>query len=140
MARRKLTEASQNVVSLADIIPVYGQHKEAFDAQKKQCDEENKQIKKLMEEADVTDYSVGGYTAKYSTQERCTMNEDKLLEVIKRNKLTDLIRTKEYVDSDLLEKAIYNGQLSKEVQLEIASCNEIKLVPVLKVTKDKGGK
>lgn len=137
MARKKLVT---NEPSLTDLIPLYGEHKASLDVQKKQCESENAQIKKLMEDGNITEFQSGGYTAKYSVQDRVSMNEDRLLEVLKKAGITNVIKTREYVDSDLLEKALYNNEISEEIQLQIAECNEVKQVATLRVTKDKGGK
>ena len=48
-----------------------------------------------------------------------------------------IIKTKEYVDFDALEKAIYNGLLPGETLLEMDKAREVKEVVTLRVTKIK---
>lgn len=132
MARKKLT------ANLDTLIPQYAENKSMLDDYKKICDDENKQIKELMSEGK---YSAGGYVATKSIYYKESINEDKLLEVLNRDRemaiLNGIIRVKEYVDMDSLEKAIYNGNVSKETLLEIDKCREKKEVVTLRVAKEK---
>lgn len=141
MARKKI-ETSENVqVDLSSTINSYVLHKQQLEELKKLCDSENAQIKEYMKENNIESYDDGnGHTVKYSVQERTSMNEAKLLKVMKDNGVNYVIKTQEYVDSDLLEKALYNNELSEDVQRQIAECNEVKYVPQIRLSKTKGGK
>lgn len=141
MARKKI-ETSENVqVDLSSTINSYALHKQQLDELKKLCESENTQIKEYMKENNLESYDDGnGHTVKYLVQERASMNEAKLLKVMKDNGVDFVIKTQEYVDSDLLEKAIYNNELSEDVQRQIADCNEVKYVPQIRLSKTKGGK
>lgn len=133
MARRRVE------VSLDTLIPQYAENKSMLDDYKKICENENKQIKELMEEGS---YEAGGYKATKSVQIRESFNEDKLLDVLKQyyecgtNK-ESIIKTKEYVDIDMLESAIYNGQISNEILMQIDKCRESKEVVTLRISKVK---
>lgn len=128
--------------SLDELIPAYAENKAILDDYKKICDTENKQIKELMDEGS---YEANGYKATKSIQVRESMNEDKLLDVLKDlddNYAidcygTNLIKTKEYVDMDVLESLIYKGKLSNEVLMEIDKCRESKEVVTLRISKVK---
>lgn len=141
MARKKI-ETSENVqVDLSSTINSYALHKQQLDELKKLCESENTQIKEYMKENNLESYDDGnGHTVKYLVQERASMNEAKLLKVMKDNGVDFVIKTQEYVDSDLLEKAIYNNELSEDVQRQIADCNEVKYVPQIRLSKTKGRK
>lgn len=132
MARKKST------ASLDLLIPQYAENKAMLDDYKKICDDENKKIKELMTDSK---YITGGYVATKTTSYRESINEDKLLEVMRSdyavNQKLGIIKTKEYVDVEALEKAIYNGQVSKKVLLGIDKCRDKKEVITLKVTKIK---
>ena len=130
MARKKVG------VSLDTLIPQYAENKSLLDDYKKICDEENKQIKDMMEEGS---YEAGGWKATKSVTTRDSMNEDKLLDVLKKAGFTQtsIIKTKEYVDMDELESAIYNGLIEKDILLEIDKCRESKEVVTLRISKVK---
>jgi hypothetical protein len=132
MARKVITE------TLDDLIPRYAENKSLLDDYKKICDEENKKIKDMMEEGS---YESGGYKATKSVQHRESMNEDKLLDVLK-NVYPDalsvgIIKTREYVDMDALESAVYKGLISNDILMEIDKCREIKEVVTLRISKVK---
>ena len=149
MARRKV-----NAVSLDTLIPQYAENKGLLDDYKKICDEENKQIKELMEEGS---YEAGGWKVTKTVSTRDTVNEEALLSLLQSysdgiskalNKVDSniefidfrklgVIKTKEYVDMDALESAIYKGKVTKEVLLEIDKCRESKEVVTLRLSKIK---
>ena len=51
--------------------------------------------------------------------------------------LTDIIRTKEYIDMDALESAIYHGDISNDVVKTFSSCKDITETQVLNISKRK---
>lgn len=124
-----------NKEQLNELIPKYSMNKTELDSYKKICDRDNAIIKELMKEEDIQLYNCGTHTAKMSVQTRQSMDENKLLETIKSLNRPDLIRTKEYVDMDLLEKAIYSEEINAS---ELNSCMITKEVTTLKVTINKG--
>ena len=129
-------EVEKVPVSLDTLIPQYAENKSMLDDYKKICDDENKQIKDMMEEGS---YEAGGWKATKTISTRETMNEDKLLDVAKKNSyyLSDIIKTKEYIDMDKLESLLYKGNISKDVLLEIDKCRESKEVVTLRISKVK---
>ena len=146
MGRRKLTETSKTEISkqvqLSSLVADYGENKSTFDLLKKECDRQNAEIKTLMTELDCTEYTSGGYTAKYSVQHRESMNEDKLLELLSAEDYQHyldlgIIKQKDYIDGDALENAIYHEKIDKDILLKMDSCRETKDVPVLKISKAK---
>lgn len=129
----------KKAVTLDTLIPQYAENKAILDDYKKICDSENKQLKELMNEGS---YEAGGYKCTKTISSRQSMDEDKLLYVLKQyyecgtNK-ESIIKTKEYVDIDMLESAIYNGQISNEILMEIDKCRESKEVITLRISKVK---
>lgn len=120
------------------LIPQYAANKSELDSYKKICDKENAQIKSIMMDFVVPNYEAGGYKASCSVQQRESMNEERLLEILgSEAKDMGIIKTKEYVDFDALEKAIYDGLLSQETLLEMDKAKEVKEVVTLRVTKIK---
>ena len=128
--------ARKKVISLDTLIPQYAENKSMLDDYKKICDNENKQIKELMDEGS---YEAGGYKATKTISTRDSINEDKLLDVLIRAgfKNTPIIRTKEYVDMDALESALYKGQIEEDILMEIDKCRESKEVVTLRISKVK---
>lgn len=124
---------------LQNLVYEYGVHKTKADSLKKKCDAENSEIKEIMGEYNLSEIESGDYTAKLSISERETVDEDVLLEVAKKhqNIFNDIIKTKEYVDSDALEKAIYNNQIPNDILLELDKARTIKQIPTLRVSKNK---
>lgn len=124
--------------NLEQLIDAYALNKNELDSYKKICDAENAEIKALMTELELDKASTEDYTATLSIQHRETMDEDKLLEVLRDAGYADIvIRTKEYVDMDLLEAAIYHDRIDKDTLLEMQRCKEVKEVQTLKISKRK---
>lgn len=122
---------------LDTLIPQYAMNKAELDGYKKICDKENAQIKSIMKDFVVDKYEAGGYKASYSVSTRETMNEDRLLEIAHNFGIPEIVKTKEYIDFDALEKAIYDGKISKEILLEMDKAKEVKEVVTLRITKVK---
>lgn len=126
---------------LKRLIDTYALNKNKLESYKKICDDENKEIKARMEELEVTKAQTEYYTATVSVQNRETMDEDKLLDVLKENGYADLVvRTKEYVDMDLLENAMYHEQIDADTLAAMQKCKQTKAVKVLKVVANKKGR
>jgi hypothetical protein len=51
-----------------------------------------------------------------------------------------LIKTREYVDYDVLEKLLYNQKITPYGLKKIEDCREVKEVVTLRITKSKGKK
>ena len=136
--------ASDKLAKLEGLIPLYAKDKEAFDYNKKLCDSENAQIKKLMTELDLDTYMTEEYKVTKSIQVRQKLNEDILLDMFLTipafRKIADdykILQTKSYVDMDVLEKAIYDGGFSNEQLLELNKAMESKEIVSLRISKAK---
>lgn len=123
--------------NLEELVVRYALNKNELDSYKKICDRENAEIKARMTELDMNEVLAGDYVAKLTIQKRETMDEDMLLEVLRNNNYTNVIRTKEYVDMDLLEREIYNGNVDKDTLVAMQKCKSVKEVPTLKIVKAK---
>lgn len=122
---------------LDTLIPQYAANKSELDDYKKICDMENAQIKSIMKDFVITNYEAGGYKANYIISKRESINEAKLLEIAHRYNLDQIVKTKEYIDFDVLEDIIYKGEVSGEALLEMDKAKEVKEVVSLKLTKVK---
>ena len=123
--------------TLDELIPKYALNKSEFDSYKKLCDAENAQIKEIMLSENIEEATSGGYTAKVVVQNRESMNEEKLLEIAHHHGISEIIKTKEYIDFDALENAIYKGLIKQEIILEMDNAKEVKEVVTLRITKVK---
>lgn len=126
---------------LSESIENYGINKAEMDSYKKICDAENKKIKSIMGEAKLKAYDSKSYTAKITEVDKSYIDEAKLIGVIHSNNIPDslgIIKTKEYIDEDALESAIYNGLISEEIIQEISNCKIPKTEIRLNISKKKG--
>ena len=128
---------SQN--QLDELIPEYGENKSKFDALKKVCDNQNSKIKSLMRY--ITSYEAGEYVATKTIRVSESFNEDALIEVLHTvpEVAQDLIKTKEYVDMDAFESALYHGRIEDDLLSKINKCRVRKETVALSVKKAKKG-
>ena len=120
--------------NLKELIRLFYEDKQQLDEYKKSTDEYNKNIKDLMGKLDTTEFESDDLIAKISVQNRESFNEPKLIEKLKELNIEGVIKTKEYVDMDVLENVIYDGFLNAS---ELTPCKEVKTVTTLKVLKKK---
>ncbi len=137
MGRLKL-ETAERKLTLEELVPLYGEKNTKFNALKKEVAELNSELKTAIKNANQQnkDIKIGGWKCTLSVSEDVKVNEDRLLEVLKTHGV-DVIRTREYIDFDALERLIYAGSVSQDVLLEMDACNEKTLKDVLRCTKLK---
>ena len=139
MARISLSphEPSSTTEPLEELIPRYALNKNELDSYTKICKEENEQIKAALVELGENEYSAGGYTVKRIVAVKESMNEAKLLEVLRQNGIDAPIKTKEYVDMDALEAYLYNNTPSTELARQLDSCRVTSETVQLRLSKTK---
>lgn len=123
--------------SLEELIPRYALNKSELDSYTKICKEENEQIKAALVELGENEYSAGGYTVKRIVATKESMNEAKLLEVLRQNGIDVAIKTREYVDMDALEAYLYNNMPSDELARQLESCRTTTETVQLRLSKAK---
>ena len=98
---------------LSKAIDDYKESKDKENALKKANTAMNESIKKYMSENDMDEASSDMYTAVLSNTTKESLNEDLAIAIIKENLggalLNSVIKQKEYIDEDALEKLVYNG-------------------------------
>ena len=98
---------------LSKVIDEYKESKDKENALKKANTAMNESIKNYMSENDMDEASSDMYTAVLSNTTKESLNEDLAIEIIKENLdgalLNSVIKQKEYIDEDALEKLVYNG-------------------------------
>ena len=122
---------------LDTLILRYAENKAELDSYKKICDKENAQIKSIMLGSKLDKHEVGDYRATCVVSKRETMNEEMLLEIAHQHGLSEIVKTKEYIDYDALENAIYNSLIPTDILLEMDKAKDVKEVVTLRVSKIK---
>ena len=110
---------------LSKAIDEYKESKDKENSLKKANDRMGKDIKKYMLDNDMTKANGEKYTVTMSKTVKQKLNEDLAIEIIKENLdgvlLASVIKQKEYIDEDALEKLVYNGDfdITKLAKAEI---------------------
>ena len=98
---------------LSKAIDEYKESKDKENALKKANTAMNESIKKYMSENGMDEASSDMYTVVLSNTTKESLNEDLAIAIIKENLggalLNSVIKQKEYIDEDALEKLVYNG-------------------------------
>ena len=139
MSRINLTNEPSSTPneSLEELIPRYALNKNELDSYTKICKEENEQIKAALVAIGENEYSAGGYTVKRIVAVKESMNEAKLLEVLRQNGITDAIKTKEYVDMDALEAYLYNNTPDADLARQLEGCRTTSETVQLRLSRAK---
>lgn len=137
-------EMEQLEEELDALIPTYGSLDFELKNIKKKADGFKERIKTIVKSLGVKTYRSEDYEITYTEAERVSFKEDKLLTKLKeivadRNpeEFEGLIKTKEYVDMDVLENLLYHNKFDEADISSISDCQEIKIIPTLKVKKVK---
>lgn len=134
MSRRNGTSPS----ILEQMIDDYKEGKDKENALKKSNNVLNESIKSYMQEHNLNNASSDIYTASLSVTNKESLNEDLAIEIIKSKLggplLATVIKQKEYIDEDALEKLIYNGDFDPN---DLVKAKITKTVHTLRVTKKK---
>ena len=127
-----------NNFDLSAYIDKYKELKDKENAFKKQTLDLGNNIKGYMYENNMTSANSEKYTATLSCTEKGSLNEDFAIEIIKENLggalLSSVIKQKEYIDEDALEKLVYNGDFDIN---KLAKAKIVKETYTLRVNKKK---
>ena len=110
---------------LSKAIDEYKESKDKENSLKKANDRIGKDIKQYMIDNNMTKANGEKYTVTMSKTVKQKLNEDLAIEIIKENLdgalLASVIKKKEYIDEDALEKLVYNGDfdITKLAKAEI---------------------
>lgn len=119
---------------LAMLIESYIVNKQNEKIYKDNASAENTQIKEVMHERGITKFETSLGTASITEQKKETFIEESLIEFLKANNVADnIVKTKEYVDYDALENAIYHDLISPDVLRDMNKCKETKITTVLRI-------
>lgn len=142
MARKKENKEE----NLAVLVTRWGENKSKADALAKDVKKDAEQIKQTMIEHEWSAIHGGIYTADLSFRDDTTIDEESMMKYIKSKIWGDkgsmhcpYIKTVEVIDWDALEKAIYNGEITKKQVLAMDKFKSVKKTPVLKLKVQKEG-
>ena len=128
----------KQVFDLSKAIDDYKESKDKENALKKANTAMNESIKNYMSENGMDEASSEKYTATLSCTKKESLNEDLAIEIIKENLggdlLSSVIKQKEYIDEDALEKLVYNGDFDIT---KLAKAKMVKETYTLRVGKKK---
>ena len=128
----------RNVFDLSKAIDSYKESKDKENALKKANNELNENIKTYMQEHDMESANSDNWTATLSCTKKESLNEDLAIEIIKENLggalLSSVIKQKEYIDEDALEKLVYNGDFDIN---KLAKAKMVKETYTLRIGKKK---
>ena len=113
--------------------------KEELKRAKEQEKQLTDQVKILLDEQGITKDTIGDIKVTYTTCTKSSMNEDKLLAIVKQlaqeqPELLKCIETKEVINEGVLEELIYNGFITVD---DIQPAYEEKQYKTLKLKKVK---
>lgn len=110
---RRILKQEELKVDIASIIDSYGKNKDEEKCLKKYIDKESKLIKEYFSKNNLESFESEKYTAIVSNTTETSLYDDLAIEILKANlnpeELKTVIKTKEYIDEDALEKLSYSG-------------------------------
>ena len=127
--------------NFADIIDQYKSIKDDEKAIKSKVSELNTAIKEEMLKNNLTSMDGNGeYCVTLSSSTKETLDEDRAIEILKESltptQIKQVIKKKEYIDDDALEKLVYNGKFDMS---KLESCRIISAPTyTLRLSKKKG--
>ena len=125
-------------IDINKIIDLYKESKDKENALKKSNTEMGNNIKSYFQTNGIDRVDTDKYTATVTTSTSESLNEELAIEIIKENlggaMLSTVIKTKEYIDEDALEKLAYNGDFDIT---KLAKAKITKTTSTLRVSKKK---
>lgn len=118
---------------LDSLINKYGDVKSKLADLKKEESNLNQTIKSLMVADDLKEVSTDTYKVVYQERTSESLDEDKVIDILKKNNVKGIVKTKQYVDEDALEQAIYNGKLDADIIKQISNAKITKTTVALMV-------
>lgn len=109
----------EKVVDLSTLIDSYKNSKDNENNFKKLSKDLGAQIKSEFKSRKIDKFASEKYVATVSITQKESINQDRAIIILKDNlsddQLDQVIKTKEYIDEDALEKLIYNGEVQADL-------------------------
>lgn len=129
---------AKKTIRLSDLAKEYVEVKAQYDVLKKKEAELNKQIKAIMATEGMASVDLGNAIVEYSERTSDVYDEEAMLGYMHKHKaFAPCIKTKEYMDADVLEDLMYKGEISKKLQAGLDEFRITKITQVLKIKKGK---
>ena len=142
MSRVALSQNNENYTEteaqdkLKHLVKDYLVNKEREKEFKDAASIQNTQIKVIMSELNIKEFETDNGKVVLSDRKIEDFNEERLIQFLKERGLeSDIIKTKEYVDFDALESAIYHDIISGDNLKDMNSCKDVKVTQVLRINK-----
>lgn len=142
MSRVALSQNNENYTEteaqdkLKHLVKDYIVNKEREKEFKDAASIQNTQIKVIMSELNIKEFETDNGKVVLSDRKTEDFNEERLIQFLKERGLeSDIIKTKEYVDFDALESAIYHDIISGDNLKDMDSCKDVKITQVLRINK-----
>ena len=135
-------ERQARMLELKERAAEYANDKSIESVLKKKIENNNTSIKALFEMLGEDAITLdSGVTVCYGVTRKESLDEEQLIKVLKVHAPdTECIKTKEYIDTDVLENEIYHDKLSEEAMQAMDKCRLVKEIPTLTIKKAKKGK
>ncbi len=135
-------EKQARMLELKERATEYASDKSIEATLKKKIENNNTSIKALFEMLGEDAITLdNGVTVCYGITRKESLDEEKLIGVLKTHAPdTECIKTKEYVDTDVLENELYHEKFSEDAMKAMDECRVVKEVPTLTIKKAKKGK
>lgn len=105
--------------ALEELIKIYVGTKGELDPLKKLVEDYNKRIKEEMKKLKINEFTVGDIKASISVTENYEFNElhgiELLRDALKPEQFKQVVKTKEYIDDEALEKLVYNHEVDATI-------------------------
>lgn len=140
MSRKQLKVPEVEDKELKQLVTQYIADKTLADQYKDLASDCNTKIKAAMETLGISECEDedGDNLATVSEQVKETFNEDALIVYLKDyNCDVGIVKTKEYIDYDALEAALYHDRIPKDVVEGMLQFKEVKVTKVLRIKKVK---
>lgn len=109
----------EKVIDLSTLIDTYKASKDNENEYKKLSKDLGAQIKNEFSSRKIDKFASDKYIATVSITQKESINQDRAIIILKDNlsddQLDQVIKTKEYIDEDALEKLIYNGEVQADL-------------------------
>lgn len=120
-------------IRLDNLIPEYGANKAEADRLKAVMADDNAEIKNICSQLGLEKLEVDGWEMTYRVDSKHNIDEDKMLSILKaywskKNGSMEcpFIKTREYIDQEALQDAIFNGEIAdQKVLLELKACDTL---------------
>ena len=123
MTTKNITEQMEK---LNKIVPIYVANNTESKNYKKLVSDGSAEIKEILQSIKMDSIEVGEYKVFVTHIDKSYMDTDKLLAFVKERFPQELqervVKTREYIDEDVLESIMYKNEISDDIKADMAKC------------------